>query len=260
VPGAVIYAVADVADRIMVGWFAGPAEVAIVALALSIRGVVLVFSKWFGIVWEPTVVEWLATKNPEFYLPRLQVMLNALSVAFFGMACLVAIWIVWLIRAIYPSSYLPTAQLIPFLAISAGCATLSRVAVTTITLAGAPGRYFRNNAFALTLEIAVGILTIPVIGALGAALCTLVQEMALLLGWRYIGKVRLKNLPLDWRFALCVMIGAVTFVGAHTMFYAPGPSLLEPILLTVPIAALAAVYLLRQRGVLGERHRSHSSA
>jgi O-antigen/teichoic acid export membrane protein len=243
IPGGIIYAIADTADRVMVGWFSGPEQVAIVALSYSVRGMVLAVSKWFGIVWEPVVVEWLATKNPNFYLPRLQNSLNILSVAFFVLACLTTIWIEWLIRLVFPTGYLPAAKLIPFLAIAAACATLSRVAVTTITLAGKPGLYLRCNTIALVIEILIGALTIPVLGAIGAALCTMAQEVTLLLGWWFIGRIALRNLPLDWRFPLCVMLVAIVFVAVYSSFGTKQVNLWVPLILSMALIASCLIYI-----------------
>ncbi len=248
VPGSVIYGFADVADRIMTGWLVGPAQVAIVTLALSIRTILLIFSKWFGFIWDPYLVDWLATKDPTIYIPRLQQTLNGVAIIFFGLTCIFTIWIGDLIRIVYPVSYLPTIKLVPFLAIAAACFALSRVANATYIIAPSPRYYLFANIIGLTTEIVVGLLTIPVVGALGAALCTMAQELSILIFWLFTGKTFLKNLLLDWQLVLLSATLTIVFVG----FYIPGsvmPSqpLLERVLATIGVCLLPGVYMLTQR-------------
>jgi O-antigen/teichoic acid export membrane protein len=49
VPGAVVYSISFVADRLLVGWLAGPDEVAILTLAISLAAIALLLKQFSGV-------------------------------------------------------------------------------------------------------------------------------------------------------------------------------------------------------------------
>jgi O-antigen/teichoic acid export membrane protein len=218
IPGAATYAAVVSADRLIVGWFAGPAETAIIQLALNLGSVALMFKMWFSLVWDPNLVEWLATKNPSVYVPKLQLVLMGLSATFFPLVWLSGVWGDVFVHFLYPSSYMPVVRLLPVIILIGACSTVALVAIATITLDPSPVYYFAVYIFALIITVCVGLSTVPRLGALGAILGTLSAESFILVCWILRGNFILKNLNLNWRpvFAL----GGVS--GIFILLYRPG--------------------------------------
>jgi O-antigen/teichoic acid export membrane protein len=238
IPGAATYAAVVSMDRLMVGWLVGPAETAIVQLALSIGSVALMLKMWFSLVWDPSLVEWLATRNPEIYLPKLRLVLISLSITFFPLACLTAVWSNVVVVILYPPSYMPAARLLPLIILSGTCSTLSLVGIATNTLDPSPRFYFGVYLCALILTIAIGFSLIPRWGSLGAILGTFGAEIFILGCWILRGRYFKKNLPLNWRPVF--ILSAIT--GIFIIVYRPGLILtqeifLERILITLIIFA-----------------------
>jgi O-antigen/teichoic acid export membrane protein len=198
VPAAVTYSVSAVADRLLVGWFAGPKEVALLALAISLGSVALLLKGWFSLVWDPHLVEWLSTGNPEIYVPKLQVAQTVLSAVFLTIAGLSAIWSDWVVHLIYPAYYSPVARMIPFIILTATCSVLSLVAVATVVIVNSPRYHLPIYLTALALNVAVASLAIPRWGAFGAVLGTLAAEIFILSSWVILERFVFRNLALNW--------------------------------------------------------------
>jgi O-antigen/teichoic acid export membrane protein len=241
IPGAATYAAVVSADRLIVGWLAGPGETAIIQLALNLGAVALMFKMWFSLVWDPNLVEWLATKNPSVYVPKLQLVLMGLSATFFPLVWLSAVWGDWLVTLLYPPVYMPVIRLLPVIVLIGACSTVALVGIATITLDPSPVYYFTAYLCALMITICVGLATVPRLGALGALLGTLSAEFFILACWIVRGNFILKNLNLNWSPVLA--LGAVS--GIFILLYRPGVILgqqvfLERMLMTFIILGFVA--------------------
>lgn len=244
VPSGLIYSISFVADRLLLGWFAGPEQVAILALAISIGSLALMLKSWFALVWDPHLVEWVSTKDPKVYQPKLQTALVGLSVVFFSLTCLSAIWSDWVVTFLYPPYYTQTIRLIPILILTGACSVLSLVAIATALIAHTPKYHLPIYTCALLINITIGVLTIPKLGALGAVLGTLSSEIFILTSWVTLGTFKLKNLNLNW--SITVILGGFSIF--FIIFYKPGillqsQHLLERLLATLIFITLA-IYLL----------------
>jgi O-antigen/teichoic acid export membrane protein len=243
IPGAATYAAVVSMDRLMVGWLIGPVETAIVQLALSLGSVALMLKMWFSLVWDPSLVEWLATRNPEIYLPKLQLVLISLSITFFPLACLTAVWSDVIVAILYPTSYMPAARLLSLIMLTGACSTLSLVGIATNTLDPSPKFYFMVYCCALFLTFIIGFALIPLWGALGAILGTLGAEIFILGCWVLRGHYLKKNLHLNWSPVL--ILGAIS--GVWIALYRPGVILsgqifMERLFLTLLICTFVAFY------------------
>jgi len=257
IPGAMTYAAVVSMDRLMVGWLAGPKEVALVHLALNLGSVALMFRIWFSLVWNPSLVEWLATKNPSIYLPKLQLALLGLSTIFFPFTCLIAVWSDWLVAFLYPLEYLPIVPLVPVVVLVGTFSTLSLVAIATIIMDPSPKYYFVIYICALIITVCIGFLTVPHLGALGAILGTLGAELFILGGWILRGKFIKKNLNLNWKPVL--IFGTIT--GIFIIVYRPGIILTQEILwerILITLIILAGImimgYRMFRQFILSGRH------
>ena len=93
----------------------------------------LLLKGWFSLVWDPHLVEWLSTGNPEIYMPKLQVAQTVLSVVFLTIArSLGHIKQLGGTINVYPAYYNPVARMIPYIILTATCSVLSLVAVATV--------------------------------------------------------------------------------------------------------------------------------
>jgi O-antigen/teichoic acid export membrane protein len=252
VPASVTYSVIAVADRLLVGWFAGPKEVALLALAISLGSVALLLKGWFSLVWDPHLVEWLSTGNPEIYLPKLQLAQTVLSAVFLTVAGLSAVWSDWVVQLIYPAYYYPVARMIPFIILTAACAVLSLVAVATVVIVNSPRYHLPIYLAGLALNVAIASLTIPKWGAFGAVLGTLASEFFILAVWVTLGKCIFKNLNLNWRLTLIFALLTAVFI----TLYHPGVllearQLYERGILTLLLLTGLAVFFWRFRPAEG---------
>lgn len=252
VPGAIVYSISIVADRILVGWFGGPQEVAILALALSLGAFVLMLKGWFALVWEPHLVGWLATGKPQAYLPRLQTVLTGLTVIFCFLATLSGVWSDWVITIVYPASYLRAAALIPWLLLAGTCSVLSLVAVTTVMIANSPRFHLPIYTCALLINVGIGVLTIPRLGALGAAFGNLSSELFIVSAWTFVGRFILKNLKLSFNLSILLGAGSALFLLLyHPGMFLPRQPSLERVLLTFIIMLIGAAIIWKYRLIRG---------
>jgi O-antigen/teichoic acid export membrane protein len=242
IPGGVAYAAVVSVDRLIVGWLVGPKEAALVHLALNLGSVALMFKIWFSLVWNPSLVEWLGTKSPSIYLPKLQLALLGLSSFFFALTCLMAVWSDWLVAFLYPPEYLPIVPLVPFVVLATTFSTLSLVANGTILMNPSPKYHFITYICALIVTTSIGLLMVPRLGALGAILGTLGAELFILGSWILRGKFIKKDLNLNWRPVL--IFGTMT--AFFIKIYRPGLILpheifWERILITLIIVTLVVM-------------------
>jgi O-antigen/teichoic acid export membrane protein len=168
VPGAVLYSLVTLVDRLMLGWLSGNEQVALFALASTIAAVALTLKTWFSLVYNPHVIDWIATKDPSIYLPRLQNIVSFVSLIFFPVAVLACFWSRPVIGWIYPDFYLQASNLIPWIALSCAFSMVSMVAIVTTFVTRSPRWYFVVNALALACNCLVGWILIPRYGAKGA--------------------------------------------------------------------------------------------
>ncbi|MFX1491048.1 MAG: oligosaccharide flippase family protein [Promethearchaeota archaeon] len=246
VPGGLVYAISAVTDRLLVGWFAGPEEVAILALALVLGSLTLMLKGWFALTWDPHSVEWVSTKDPRVYQPKLQIALLGLSAIFFPIACLSAVWSDWVVTLLYPPHYAPVMRLLPIIVLTGAYSVLSLVAAVTTRIANTPKYHLPIYTCALLINVIIGVVTIPKLGALGAVLGTLASEIFILAGWAVLGKIILRNLDFKWGVPIILAGFSMSFIA----FYRPGiflqsQGILERLLLTI-IFLSGALYLIWQ--------------
>jgi O-antigen/teichoic acid export membrane protein len=218
VPGAMVYSIATVVDRLLVGWFVGPQGNAILALTAAVGGTALLLKLWFARAWDPKMVEWLKSGNPRIYLPRLQLGIKILLLAMLPLPLLAVLWIEPIIHLLYPAQYASVAPLIPALISSGVISTFSLVAVATVLIANTAKCHLPIYGMALLLNTAVATLVIPVHGVFGAIIGTLLGEAFILVAWIFVGTRVYGNLHLRWRNSLILLGGVALF----SCIYSPG--------------------------------------
>lgn len=240
IPGFVIYAWSAVADRMLVGFFQGPDEVAILTLTLALGSAFTLLKQWFSLVWDPHLVEWVGKYPPPEITYRLQQVSNLLCALFLSLTCLSVIWAFPVIQWLYPAYYKPVATLLPILGLSTTCSTLSLVAVATIMMSQKPAYSSFIWGTGLVLNLSVGLLLIPKHGAHGAVLANLVGEMGILVGWIFLGTRLFRNLMINW---IPILAGVILTTGFVFMYpiqrvFFPDWWILEKVLLSLGVCTL----------------------
>lgn len=218
VPGAMVYSITSVVDRLLVGWFLGPQGNAILALTAAVGGTALLLKLWFARAWDPKMIEWLRSQDPRIYLPRLQIGIKILLLGMLPLPLLTTLWIQPLIHLLYPAQYAPIAPLIPALISSGVISTFSLVAVATVLIANTAKWHLPIYGIALVLNASIGIIVIPTHGVFGAVIGTLVGESFILLAWIFVGTRVYGNLYLRWWPSL-ILLGVVALISCS---YSPG--------------------------------------
>ena len=233
VPAGAVYSITTVVDRLLVGHYLGPASIALLSLTSAIAGLALMLKVWFARIWDPYMVEWLNSKEPSYYIPKLRVGMLTLILAMSPLAIFTTLWIEPIIRLLYPSNYHVISTYIPMLVLSGIVSTFSLIAVATVLVANSAKWHLPIYGLALLTNTLIGVITIPKYGIIGALIGTLAGEWLILISWILVGKFFYKNLPLTWwpyLTVLCVL-GYFSYYSPH-QFILPGHPLEAKIILT----------------------------
>lgn len=237
VPGCAIYAASTVLDRLLVTWFSGPAETAVLALALRLGALATMLRTWFALVWDPQLIEWIPTLPREALVVRLQESLQVIAGVSSLLVAVAAVWTAPVVRWLYPTDYWATIPLVPWIVLGVGVSALSLVAVATTTIAQTSKLHLPVYAAALLANFAVGAWSIPRIGAAGAVAGALAGEVLILASWITVGTRFLRNLPLGWLRAALLLALSAGFVAGFRRGWLPA-SLAWVELLAGTVAAL----------------------
>lgn len=214
-PAAMIYSLTTVTDRILVGWFMGVESVAILQLGLAVGGIGMMLSSWFGMAFDPHLIEWIGSKNIQAYIPRLQSIVYILSGTFFGMACGAAIWSEWLFYILYPDSYIESAKLVPLLLLAGAFPVVARVGIATILIANRPRLQTGVYLAGFLVNLVIGLWAIPRFGVIGAVFGTVMSEVFILTCWLFLGKYVFRNFNLSWWPTALVATMAGVFLSVY---------------------------------------------
>lgn len=247
VPAAALYAASTALDRLLVTWFAGPEETSVLALALRLGAVAVMLRTWFALVWDPQLMDWIATMPREQLVPRLNHAAGLIARVTVLIVTLAALWTGPVVTLLYPAAYAATIPLVPWIVFAAGVSALSLVAVATITIARQPRWCLPVYAVGLLANLAVGVWAVPRFGAAGAVAGVVSGEICVFVCWVLLGRQRLRNLPLAWTSRVALVATAAVFVA----WYRPGFVVAEwpwaeRIGLTAGIVAIVGVPLARQ--------------
>jgi O-antigen/teichoic acid export membrane protein len=240
VPGGMVYATSTVIGRLLVGIYQGTSGVALLALSLSIGSIILMTKNWFALVWDPYLVEWISTKMPDIYTPKLQKALFGLSLFFFPMACLSILWSDLVISIIYPPYYTEVASLVPYLILTGAISILSLVAVATAMIANNPRFHLPIYSLALLVNFLISFMLIPRIGVIGAIFGNLFSEVFILLSWIILGRIILKNLCINWIPPLVFSLISIIFIS----LYRPGLFLENNIMIERLIITAIVIFII----------------
>ncbi|MDE0471051.1 MAG: hypothetical protein OXH57_03850 [Ekhidna sp.] len=246
IPSMILYSGTASIDRILVGYFASNVEVGILGLALQLSAGVLMVKSWFSLVWDAHLIEWIATKDPKVYMPKLRHTLTLVTLSFFSLVLLSKLWSQHVVDILYPESYQEIGDFIPLIALSGAISVLTLIAVATAIIENTPKYRIRIHSFAFVVNITAGIILIPRIGIEGAIYGTMLSELAILVSWIVIGKYLLKNLQISWSISILVGLFTLLFIS----FYQLGSiinTLVDQLCLTVLLVAGVAFLVYKNK-------------
>lgn len=197
-PIAMLYALSTVMDKIIVGWFMGPDDVAILQLAIAVASISTMLASWFGLAFDPHLVQWIASKNNVVYERKLQIIIYTITGVFLCFTWFAAIWSDWLFYILYPQNYAQSANLVPFLVFASIFPILSRIAIATIIIADKPKFQMILYGIAFFINLSICLYCIPRFGLIGSVIATIASELFINIAWIFLGKIYFKNLNLFW--------------------------------------------------------------
>ena len=252
IPGAMVYAMCAVTDRLLLGWYSDNAQVAVFGLAGAVASGALILKAAFARTWDPHMIDWIATRDERVYLPRLQAAADLIAPAVLIVTFLALVWgdtVFWLL---FPSSYAGSGRVMPVLVLGGTLATLALVAIATETISGRTRYRLAIYIAGLAVNIGVCVNSIPTLGALGAAYGALAGEVTIVCLWVVVGKWLIGNLRLNWTIAG----GAVALAAILVAEYRPGRLPFSPVAeqLAASVICAGATWLLirRARKLFGE--------
>ena len=247
IPSTLIYASTIYVDRMIMGVYSTVDQVAILGLAVTLSAGILMVKAWFSMVWDPQLLEWLATKNPQFYLPKLQTVLPVLTILFCSLTLLAKLWSGVVIDFVYPPHFSEVASLIPYFVMAGGASVLSLVAISCAIIENTARFRVQIYSGALIANVVTAIVLIPRIGLKGAAIGTLVGELFVLFSWIVIGKYLLKNLNLKWTFSLLLLLVTFLFIATYEPGLITTYPFIEQITLTFILFVVLAMVLRKSK-------------
>ena len=248
IPGALVYSLNAVTDRLLLGWFSNTAEVAVFTLAGAVAGVALVFKAAFSRTWEPYVVNRIAMHDERLYLPQLQTAADFIGPLIVVATCLSLAWANTIFLTIFPTDYMGGGKLLPILVLAGTLGTLTIVANLTELISGLARYRLPIYAAGFLVNFSVCVMFIPQYGAYGAALGVLAGETAILLLWIILGRWLLGNLRLNWTISLCCVALSVVL----SQVYRPGQFLQDWVVgeqLVVTAICAAVLWILGRRAL-----------
>lgn len=216
IPATILYSLMTVVNRLQVGWYLGPDEVAILQLAIMLSAIGTMLGNWFGLAFDPHLLDWITHLESKEYTERLQEILSIISLLFVAIVFFSSIWSHPVIEFLYPGTYLECARLLPILLMGVVFSTLSRIGIATVLISKKPLFFLPTRALALILSSLLGYILIPRVGLIGAAFSSIAGEIFILLNWIYLGCFYFKNLNLKWGPAL-----NVSLLGLLVAFFMP---------------------------------------
>jgi O-antigen/teichoic acid export membrane protein len=246
VPASALYAASTVLDRLLVTWFCGQADTAVLALALRLGAVAAMLRTWFALVWDPQLVDWIAVLPRDELMAKLKEAAGLIARVASMLVGLAAVWSQPVVTWLYPPAYWAAVPLIPWIVLGVAVSGLSIVAVATIIIAKRPKFCLPVYLLGLLVNVSVGLWAVPKFGVNGAIAGALSGEICILGAWIYIGTRHFRNVPLSWISRLLMVAAAGGFVALYRPgYFLPGSFLAERILVSAVVIALLGLPVAR---------------
>lgn len=204
---------------------------------------------WFARIFDPYLVRWVASGQPETYVPKLQNSLDLIALVMTLLTLLATFWSGHLFALLYPAAYERSAEIVPLIVLAGAISSLSLILVASPLIARRTVFHLPVYSLGLIVNSIVGFALIPRIGVSGAVWGTLLGETVILLGWMGTGRWILRNLRLEILFSMSLLVVALAVCILYTppVFFRNAPVLESAILSLITGASVAALFFVRLR-------------
>jgi O-antigen/teichoic acid export membrane protein len=239
VPAAVVYSLFTVVDRILLGYYRTPEEVAVYMLAINVGGIALLIKVWFGRIFDPYLIRWVENRRAEEYMPKLQDSLDLIALIMTVLTLLAVFWSGHLFSLLYPDAYKQSAEVVPLVVLAGAISSLSLIFVASPLMSQKTMFHLPIYSLGLIVNSISGFILIPRIGVSGAVWGTLLGETVILLAWIATGRWILRNLRLKMLFSMSLL----SFAFVACILYA-NPTFLQstPVLESIILSIVLCVF------------------
>lgn len=251
VPVTLSFFIFSASDRLVVGRFAGLAELAPYSVAVSLASVVALFCGAVGQSWVPRATELYERDKAEAAVAFGQA-LTWYVTALGGLAVIVAAVAPMVFSLVAPEGYAAGASVLPVLVLAAVAYGSQLFTSGGLTMTHSTGLLAVISVGVAAFHIALALLLVPLTGAIGAAVANVAGFVVLSFSYAWASQ---RAWPISFERRRLAVASAATTAG--TLCFAVGwqPSL--PVRLLVPITFVATVVMFDPRRlVLLRRLRS----
>lgn len=211
-PGALAHAAMVNIDRILAGYYLPANDITALSIAALVASGLIVPRAWVVSLLQPRIVE-AANRRDNDEIDRLYLTVGATSAGtlFFGGA-LVAVWGQELMALFFQQNLAAAAHYLPLYLLGVACSSISSpLAMVVVYKSGNASLSVKATATAFVVATIIGLVIIPLKGAVGSAICYLCGEATLLAMWTLAAqRLRIQLFHLQWRE--CITLGTCSLI------------------------------------------------
>jgi O-antigen/teichoic acid export membrane protein len=244
-PSSIFYSLSFYMDRIIAGIYMPIEKFAVVGLATQLAAIVFMLRSWFGLAWNPYLVNLLNRNGREYYEKKLQFALRWVTIFFITLTLLIKVWALDVIKLLYTKAYYDAHLIIPITSLATTLSVMSLIAHSTRFIK--QSTKYINQAFglALLLNIVACFLIIPRWGIIGVSVGIFTTEFVICLFYFVLGRIY-RNITFHFELLLLIVVlvfFACLFIDVEKYL----PSLLNKVVFSLIIMMPVAVEMIRHR-------------
>jgi O-antigen/teichoic acid export membrane protein len=244
-PSSIFYSLSFYMDRIIAGIYMPIEKFAVVGLATQLAAIVFMLRSWFGLAWNPYLVNLLNRNDREYYEKKLQFALKWVTVFFLTVTLLIKVWALDVIKILYTREYYDAHLIIPITSLATTLSVMSLIAHSTRFIKQSTKYINQAFALALVLNITACFLIIPRWGLLGVSVGIFTTEFVICLFYFMLGRIY-KNITFHFElplFMVVLVFFACLFIDADKFL----PSYPNKIVFSLIIMLPISIELIRHR-------------
>jgi O-antigen/teichoic acid export membrane protein len=204
-PSSIFYSLSFYMDRIIAGIYMPIEKFAVVGLATQLAAIVFMLRSWFGLAWNPYLVNLLNRNGREYYEKKLQFALKWVTIFFLTLTLLIKVWALDVIKILYTKAYYDAHLIIPITSLATTLSVMSLIAHSTRFIKQSTKYINQAFALALALNIAACFLIIPRWGLLGVSVGIFTTEFVICLFYFMLGRIY-KNITFHFELPLLIVV------------------------------------------------------
>lgn len=209
IPNSIAFWLLQLADRYLLAWLGSFAQVATYSVGYTLGwAVVTIFITPFLLAWAPLQYK-IAQRSDALLV--FQTVFRLFSLTMLFIACALSLGGLVALDLFFPNSYVGAENVIPIINLATVFYGLYIIFMTGANVRRKPWLLGIAMMIAALINIALNVLLIPLLGATGAALATLIGYIILMLSG-YIGHQRIYPVPYQMgRFWSALFLGLVSY-------------------------------------------------